>query len=486
MLPIVLLGFVAALVSATTHIVESPCELLKRLLPSEIILRNETRYTEVANKNWATNARRAPSCIVVANNTRSLQEAVKNLTRNSIQFAIRSGGHMIKPGGSNIDNGVLIDLSRLNEIEYNAIGQVARVGGGARWGDVYKALEPHNVTVVGGRLDDIGVGGLILGGGLSWLSSRHGLACDNVVNFEVILANGTLINANATSSTDLYKALKGGGNNFGVVTHFTISTYAIGAVWGGIRYYAPEQFPALISAFSQYQLGPQDPDASIMIQAPLTNSSFGVLLNIAYSRPFADPPAFDVFKSIPIALDTTSIRSYSSLISGASNPDITQLPRWDWRTATLAANATLYTEVYNITTKAPELQSLSQLQSGTFVFNMQPIPVQTVKAAKALGGNSLGLSEEPQVWVQYLMAWWHEEDDHKAYSLSKAIMDRVNQAANKANDSLDYVFMNDASQDQNVISSYGRDNVISMKKVQEKYDSTKAFQELVRGGFKLP
>jgi FAD/FMN-containing dehydrogenase len=393
---------------------------------------------------------------------------------------------MIKPGGSNIDNGVLIDLSRLSQIEYNAAGQVARVGSGARWGDVYKTLEPHNVTVVGGRLDDIGVGGLILGGGLSWLSSKYGLACDNVVNFEVILADGTLVNANATSSSDLYKALKGGGNNFGIVTRFTINTYSIGAVWGGIKFYAPDQFPALISAFAAYQLGPQDPDASIMIQAPLTNSSLGVLLNVAYARPIVNPPAFDAFKDIPVALDMTLIRSYASLISGASNPDIGQLPRWDWRTATLAANATLYTEAYNITTQAPELQTLSKLQSGTFVFNMQPIPVSTIKAGKAHGGNALGLSEEPQVWVQYLMAWWHEEDDNKAYTLSKAIMDRVDQAADKVNDSLDYVFMNDASKDQNVLASYGQDNLALMKKVQLKYDPTKAFQKLVKGGFKLP
>jgi hypothetical protein len=423
---------------------------------------------------------------VVTNSTGSLQQAVKYLTHNNVQFAVRSGGHTIKPGGSNIDDGVLIDLSRLNQIEYSATGRVAIVGSGARWGAVYKALEPYNVTVVGGRLNDIGVGGLILGGGLSWLSPRYGLACDNVVNFEVVLANGTLINANATSSSDLYKVLKGGGNNFGIVTRFTLSAYAIGAVWGGIRYYAPDQFPALISAFAQYQLGPQDPDASIMIQAPLTNSSFGVLLNIAYARPAVNPAAFDAFKKIPVALDSTSIRSYSSLISAASNPDVGQLPRWDWRTTTLAANATLYTEAYNITTKAPELQTLSKLQSGTFVFNMQPIPPQTIRAAKALGGNSLGLNDEPQVWIQYLMAWWHEEDDHKAYTSSKAIMDRVDKAADKANESLDYVFMNDASQDQNVIPSYGAENIAAMKKVQARYDPTRAFQKLVQGGFKLP
>jgi hypothetical protein len=380
----------------------------------------------------------------------------------------------------------LIDLALFNQIKFDAANQVVRVGSGARWGDVYQALEPHNVTAVGGRLNDIGVGGFILGGGLSWLSPKYGLACDNVVNFEIVLANGTLVNANASNSNDLFRALKGGSNNFGIVTHFTLRTYPLGAVWGGIRYYAPEQLPALISAFAEYQTGPQDPDASIMIQAPLTNSSFGILLNLAYARPVIDPPAFDAFKDIPVALDATSISRYSALISGAANPDTDNLPRWDWRTTTVAQNSSLYTGIAELTTKAPELQALGALQSATFVFNLQPISPQTIRAGNAQGGNSLGLSEESQVWIQYLMAWWHEEDDESAYAGSKAIMDRVIQAAKNADCALDYIFMNDASKDQPVVASYGQENVASLRRVQAKYDPTEAFQSLVGGGYKLP
>lgn len=82
-------------------------------------------------------------------------------------------------------------------------------------GDVYGTLDPFNLTAVGGRILGIGVGGSILGSGLSYLTDLYGLACDNVVNFEVVLADGSLVNANNTSNTDLFWALKGGINNFG-------------------------------------------------------------------------------------------------------------------------------------------------------------------------------------------------------------------------------------------------------------------------------
>lgn len=109
---------------------------------------------------------------------------------------------MPSPLAANINNGVLIDMSMFDGVTYDAANNVATVGAGQRWSNLYNQLDPHNVTVVGGRVLDVGVGGLILGGesigshltikafadltgGLSYLSDLYGLACDNVVNFEV-------------------------------------------------------------------------------------------------------------------------------------------------------------------------------------------------------------------------------------------------------------------------------------------------------------
>lgn len=146
---------------------------------------------------------------------------------------------MPSPLGCNINRGVLIDLSSLKTLDYDAANEVVSIGSGLRWQAVYEGLAPYERTDVGGRLLDVGVGGLLLGsmcislckgrcmntylklhiGGLSYLSGLYGLACDNVVNFDVVLASGERVNANTTSNSDLFWALKGGANNFGKLTY---------------------------------------------------------------------------------------------------------------------------------------------------------------------------------------------------------------------------------------------------------------------------
>jgi len=149
----------------------------------------------------------------------------------SVPFAVKSGGHNTNVGFSSVNWGVLISFSKLASTNVSADQTTADVGPGARWAEVMTALEPYNLAVVGGRigqcsnllmivlanlfLGDVGVGGLLLGGGLSFLSAQFGLACDHVINYEVVLANAIIVNVNVTSHTDLFWALKGGGNQFG-------------------------------------------------------------------------------------------------------------------------------------------------------------------------------------------------------------------------------------------------------------------------------
>jgi FAD/FMN-containing dehydrogenase len=106
---------------------------------------------------------KSPTCIFKPDSVENLRYIVPRLVVGNISFAIRSGGHSIIPGASNIDEGILIDLSRLNQVKYDAANNVALVGAGQRWGNIYSQLEKYNVTIVGGRVLDVGVGGLTLG-----------------------------------------------------------------------------------------------------------------------------------------------------------------------------------------------------------------------------------------------------------------------------------------------------------------------------------
>ncbi|KXH39807.1 6-hydroxy-D-nicotine oxidase [Colletotrichum salicis] len=137
---------------------------------------------------------------------------------------IRGGGHMTWAGDSNIGEGVTIDISLVNQVEYSSETKVASIGAGALWRDVYSALEPFGTTAPGGRTSTVGVAGFLTGGGNNFLSADVGLGCDNVVNFEVVLASGETVNANRETHSDLHKALKGGSSNFGIVTFYPLNT----------------------------------------------------------------------------------------------------------------------------------------------------------------------------------------------------------------------------------------------------------------------
>jgi FAD/FMN-containing dehydrogenase len=155
-----------------------------------------------------------PNCIVQPKNAKEVATVVKILTTASIlkpcQFAIRSGGHTPYAGASNIDDGVTIDLQYINAVKYDAKNALVNVGPAARWNDVFTTLEPLGVITPGGRSSTVGVGGLTLGGGISYFSPERGLICDNVLEFEVVLADGRIVTASNTSNPDLFTVLKGG------------------------------------------------------------------------------------------------------------------------------------------------------------------------------------------------------------------------------------------------------------------------------------
>ena len=103
------------------------------------------------------------------------------------------------------------------------------------------------MIVQGGRLAPIGVPGLLLGGGISFYGNQYGFACDSVINFEVVLADGSIVNANKRKNPDLYWALKGGSSNFGIVTRFDLQTYSSPKVWAGVYSVDPVYFPEFLA-----------------------------------------------------------------------------------------------------------------------------------------------------------------------------------------------------------------------------------------------
>jgi len=167
--------------------IHKQCSILNIALSGKVSFPNSTIY-DLENAYWSEQQAEINStCRVTPTSSIDVSLTLYVLEFLQCEFAVKSGGHAAFVGASNIKDGVTIDMANLSEIVVSEDETVTSLGPGNRWVDVYTRLEPLNLSVVGGRTADIGVGGLLLGGGISFFSQRFGFACDNVLNYEVLL-----------------------------------------------------------------------------------------------------------------------------------------------------------------------------------------------------------------------------------------------------------------------------------------------------------
>ncbi|TVY68869.1 putative FAD-linked oxidoreductase, partial [Lachnellula suecica] len=378
------------------------------------------------------------------------------------------------------------------------------------------ALEPFGVAVVSGRLGDVGVGGLTLGGGLSFLSGQYGLVCDNVLNIEIVLANASIVNANASSNPDLFFALKGGGNQFGIVTSFTMKAYPIGTagnVWGGLRSYSGIYAEELINATQAFTAN-FDPKAAVIVTGEIAIDSLLDIFVVFLFYDGAAPPAgvFDAFDALPTISDDVKTRTYADLLTSDDNVNLYGL-RYLIRGTTLPnlpspLGPALFLEHYN--TWKSYVLSNNLLHPG-FIFSLafQPLPAVIPSHATAAGGNALGMDERNGdfMWMEYDISWLTPLSDNEAHAMAMNITSTVQEMVKQkyggrglmnsnaqpggavvgegdGKGGQGLVFLNDAMYDQLPLQSYGMGNYERLKGVQQAIDP-RAFFAGRTGGFKF-
>jgi FAD/FMN-containing dehydrogenase len=222
---------------------------------------------------WNAMHDKHPALIALCASAADVAAAIRHARDNGLRIAIRGGGHSL-PGFSTVDDGLVIDLRRLNGVTVDPATRRAVVGGGALLGDVDTAVQAHGLVVPAGVISHTGVGGLTLGGGVGRMMRKYGLTIDSLLSAEVVTADGEVVHASADENADLFWALRGGGGNFGVVTSFEYACHEISDLVVLATFHRLDEAGAMLRRSDQAMADPSTPDdllwTSFVRKAPPT------------------------------------------------------------------------------------------------------------------------------------------------------------------------------------------------------------------------
>ncbi|EKD12970.1 FAD binding domain containing protein [Drepanopeziza brunnea f. sp. 'multigermtubi' MB_m1] len=428
-----------------------------------------------------------PSCIVKPRSSQEVATTVQLFARLSCKFSIKGGGHTPWAGAASISDGVTIDMTDMSDVALNANKTVARIGAGARFGKVYRALEEQGMMVAAGRDANVGFGGLVLGGGFSWFTSTMGLVADGLVNIELVTGDGKIINANASSNADLFQGLKGGGNNFGVVTRYDLKAFEFSEMWGGLRIYPNTTQDQQIDAFVNFTNNLQTDTNANIINFSAYSAASGLHLNwnfMHYTKPIVDPPIYAEFDRIPGKLtDSTRIATVSNLTAELGTSE--QRARNLFLTLSFANDAAMYKSAVDISNSY--LNDFLDTPGLLWVQLFQPINTIISKASVANGGNIMGVDRNKDniIMYQLFLTWDNDSDDEDLINAAYASIEAIKAKTVATGTDNPFIYLNYAGKFQDPLGGYGKANVAKLAQLSAKYDPNGVFQRLVPGGFKI-
>ncbi|TVY39480.1 Bifunctional solanapyrone synthase [Lachnellula subtilissima] len=465
------------------------CLKLSLLLKEQIAFPGSQPYTDSLVSYFSLQeANVKPACVASPQNIQDVSTIVHALTNPvaPCYFAIRSGGHSSFAGAANVQDGVTIDLRGLNSIDINPDGPLVSVGVGASWGSVYTQLGHYNLSVAGARAFSVAVGGLSIGGGISYFAPRYGWTCDTVINYVVVLANGSIINANQQENPDLLWALRGGTNNFGIVVRVDLQVFQQGNIWGGVISHALSTASQQIEALSEFNSdGTYNQYCSLISSfaySGAAETSF-IINNMEYTKALANPPAFQNFSSIPFLTSTMRITNMTDLVT---ETETLQMSGFRQASATLTIQSTqdaLKAIVNAWNASVPLVQDIPGIVWG---IALEPLP--SAIYGRHAETNALGLTERndtPLMIVLLSITWNEADDDDRIDKEAKALIGTLELELGSLGVLDPFVYLNYAASWQKPISSYGEANVKRLFRIQEEYDPHRVFTDYVSGGFKL-
>ncbi|KAJ3561513.1 hypothetical protein NPX13_g8916 [Xylaria arbuscula] len=408
------------------------------------------------------------------------------------KYAIRSGGYASWAGASNIDGGIVIDMRALNSVDVHRDTSTVSVGAGATWDEVYAKLGPLGLSVNGGTAAGVGVAGLTLGGGISFFSPRYGWTCDAVTRFQIVLADTSIVEVDSESDPGLFQALKGGSNNFGVVTRINFRTFEQGPIWLLLIGYplfahvvallvkiasadACDEYASMSVNFSYRHASGEFPSRVVALSCVL------VYTKVAESLP-------ECYRGVLQALNPLSstawIQADMKTLADIPRRNAVNHARTIHRVCTLVLTKPAFLIARNAWFDSVEI--IAHVPNIIWLLNLEPLPPQIY--ARHAEENALGLTDRNNkslLLVHLTVSWSEPSDDTFVNETAHSLMDAIEREARRLGVLDPYIHMNHADRDQSPITSYGADSLRRLREVRDRVDPRGLFKKMVPGGFKI-
>ncbi|KAK3400816.1 hypothetical protein B0T20DRAFT_390681 [Sordaria brevicollis] len=429
--------------------------------------------------HWFWSSYEKPSCVFTPGSAEDVSVALQIIGATKTPFAVQSGGHSSNPGFSST-KGVHISLKRLDQVKLSEDKSVAEIGFGNIWVDVYKALEDSGRNVVGGRVPGPGVGGFTLGGGYSWKTSQYGLTCDTVKSYELVLPNGTITRVSKTQNPDLFFALKGGLNRFGIVTSAEFYTHEQPAkVYGGLGIYPSNAVDDILNATSRFSYLNKDPRTQI-----ITTLEGGPLGTTALVLFFHDgpekPKSFEVFDDIKPLIKAVKSQSFVSFVQ-TFPAQIRELTNIRGGFITFSTSELSQTFLEAIKMEVDSINKVMVKHGGiTVSYDIEPF----TKYGEHATESAFPHTESP-LPLNIYFAWSLPSNDDFWYARMKQTLETLKKVAIEDgiySDAFTY-YPNYSLFDATPQELYGNENAARLARIRDQYDPERVME--LAGGFKI-
>jgi FAD/FMN-containing dehydrogenase len=410
---------------------------------------------------------RRPALIAQCAGVEDVRAAVALARAAGLPTAVRGGGHSVA-GKSLCDDGIVIDLRRMNAVAVDPDARTATVGGGATMSNLDRATEPYGLASTGGRVSTTGVGGFTLGGGAGWLDRKLGLACDRMLSVELVTADGSVVTASEDENPELFWALHGGGGNFGIATSFRFRLDPLPVVTAALLVWGPETGPEVVRRYRDFiEAAPDEigggliyltgPEEEFVPEELVDRLACAVLVTYAGEGPDAREAMQPMLELKPVGQMMESM-PYAELQCMLDDP-----PGYRnyWSAEYLDDFPEQAIELF--CARAPDMIVPSPSQHVLFPQG----------GAVARGDQGIPISWKGASWVVHPFGLWEDPaDDERARRWAKDIRADLQPWATGA---VYHNFIGDEGEDR-LVAGFGRENYDRLARVKAEYDPDNLFR----------